>query len=116
MELQHVESRKKSVDLSGPNPSRDRDPDSSQTRSRAAETPQKHELNTEETPEERNDTQGTSTYVKRRNEKLLGRLQFLTLCWTLFLIGWNDSSTGPLIPRIREFYGVKGFSQSTYVS
>jgi len=99
MELQHVEPRKKSVDLSvrpGPDQS--------------AEIPEPNNT------EERNDTQGISTSVKRRNEKLLSRLQFLTLCWTLFLIGWNDSSTGPLIPRIREFYGVNNFFQSIYLN
>jgi hypothetical protein len=37
------------------------------------------------------------------------RVQFLTLCWTLFLAGWNDGSTGPLLPRIREVYHV-GFT------
>ncbi|KAF9023671.1 MFS general substrate transporter [Hymenopellis radicata] len=26
------------------------------------------------------------------------------LCWALFLEGWNDGTTGPLIPRIRELY------------
>jgi len=34
------------------------------------------------------------------------RIQFLTLCWTLFLAGWNDGSTGPLLPRIQEVYNV----------
>jgi len=45
--------------------------------------------------------------VPRQKMARLARIQFLTLCWTLFLIGWNDSSTGPLIPRIREHYNVK---------
>ena len=34
------------------------------------------------------------------------RIQFLSLCWTIFLGGWNDSSTGPLLPRIQSVYGV----------
>ena len=33
-------------------------------------------------------------------------IQFVTLCWTLFLAGWNDGTTGPLLPRIQEVYGV----------
>lgn len=33
-------------------------------------------------------------------------LQFFTLCWTLFLAGWNDGTTGPLLPRIQSVYHV----------
>ena len=32
--------------------------------------------------------------------------QFLALCWALFIIGWCDGSTGPLLPRIQEFYHI----------
>lgn len=32
--------------------------------------------------------------------------QFVTLCWTLFLAGWNDGTIGPLLPRIQEVYHV----------
>lgn len=34
-------------------------------------------------------------------------LHFATLCWTFFLEGWNDGTTGPLLPRIQEFYHVR---------
>ena len=34
------------------------------------------------------------------------RIQFFALCWTLFLAGWSDSSTGPLLPRIQNVYHV----------
>ncbi|PPQ73193.1 hypothetical protein CVT26_014798 [Gymnopilus dilepis] len=37
-------------------------------------------------------------------QKLVGRIQFLALCWTLFLEGWNDGSTGPLLPRLQNVY------------
>ncbi|KAI9438606.1 MFS general substrate transporter [Lactarius indigo] len=37
------------------------------------------------------------------------KIQFFSLCWTLFLIGWSDSSTGPLLPRIQSVYDV-GFA------
>ena len=37
------------------------------------------------------------------------RIQFITLCLSLFLAGWNDASTGPLLPRIRQVYQV-GFT------
>ncbi|KAL0057209.1 hypothetical protein AAF712_016153, partial [Marasmius tenuissimus] len=35
-----------------------------------------------------------------------GRLQLATLFWTMFLAGWNDGSTGPLLPRIQAVYHV----------
>jgi hypothetical protein len=37
---------------------------------------------------------------------LRARIQFLSLCWTFFLMGWSDSSTGPLLPRIQSTYHV----------
>ncbi|KAK7684563.1 hypothetical protein QCA50_012510 [Cerrena zonata] len=39
-----------------------------------------------------------------RAEAWKGPVQFATLCWTLFLAGWNDGTTGPLLDRIREVY------------
>nr|VWO96590.1 Major facilitator superfamily transporter [Ganoderma boninense] len=41
-----------------------------------------------------------STPAMRRK----ARIQFITLCWTLFLAGWNDGTTGPLLPRIQIVY------------
>ncbi|KAF8161508.1 MFS general substrate transporter [Crassisporium funariophilum] len=32
------------------------------------------------------------------------RIQYLVLCWSIFLIGWNDGSSGPLLPRIQKVY------------
>ena len=40
------------------------------------------------------------------------KIQFFSLCWTLFLTGWSASSTGPLLPRIQSVYHVP--SQSSY--
>lgn len=40
-------------------------------------------------------------------QKLTARIQFVALCWTLFVAGWNDGTTGPLLPRIQEVYGVR---------
>ncbi|TFK92343.1 MFS general substrate transporter [Polyporus arcularius HHB13444] len=37
------------------------------------------------------------------------QLQFAVLCWTLFLAGWNDGTTGPLLPRMQSVYHV-GFA------
>ena len=34
------------------------------------------------------------------------RIQFIVLCFSLFLAGWNDGSTGPLLPRIQNVYHV----------
>ncbi|TCD71912.1 hypothetical protein EIP91_000044 [Steccherinum ochraceum] len=36
-------------------------------------------------------------------------IQFITLCWTLFLGGWMGGTTGPLLPRIQQVYHV-GFA------
>ncbi|OCH86755.1 MFS general substrate transporter [Obba rivulosa] len=44
-----------------------------------------------------------------RTNKLKANLRFATLCWSLFLLGWNDGSTGPLLPRIQSVYHV-GFA------
>ena len=38
------------------------------------------------------------------------RIQFATLCWCFVLEGWNDGSTGPLLPRIQDTYHVGGHS------
>lgn len=50
-------------------------------------------------------TEVTSGF-KTAGQKKLANVQFVSLCWTLFLIGWNDASTGPLLPRIGQVYHV----------
>ena len=42
-----------------------------------------------------------------KKEARMARAQFLALCWALFVIGWTDGSTGPLLPRIQSFYDVR---------
>ncbi|OBZ67903.1 Bypass of stop codon protein 6 [Grifola frondosa] len=37
------------------------------------------------------------------------RMHFAALCYSFFLEGWNDGSTGPLLPTIQRFYGI-GFA------
>ena len=37
-------------------------------------------------------------------------IQFATLCWSIFVVGWNDGTTGPLVPRLQEVYHVCGIS------
>ena len=36
-------------------------------------------------------------------------IQFAALCWSIFICGWNDGTTGPLIPRLQEVYHVCDF-------
>ncbi|KAI0642730.1 MFS general substrate transporter [Trametes meyenii] len=35
-----------------------------------------------------------------------GWIQFATLCWSIFVAGWNDGTLGPLLPRLQEVYHV----------
>lgn len=42
-------------------------------------------------------------------QRMTGRIQFATTCWCFFLQGWNDGSTGPLLPVIQREHGV-GFA------
>ncbi|CAA7269995.1 unnamed protein product [Cyclocybe aegerita] len=61
-------------------------------------------------PKSSNGTHGGAPALKGHpltaEQKRLARIQFFALCWTLFLAGWNDGTIGPLLPRIREVYGV----------
>jgi hypothetical protein len=52
------------------------------------------------------DGNGSTTISLTREQKNKARVQFLALCWTLFLAGWNDGTTGPLLPRIQLVYKV----------
>ncbi|CAA7270200.1 unnamed protein product [Cyclocybe aegerita] len=54
----------------------------------------------------RNATTTSTATSRTRKQKIVAHVQFFTLCWTLFLLGWNDGTIGPLLPRIREVYGV----------
>ena len=44
--------------------------------------------------------------VLTKKEARMARAQFLALGWALFVIGWTDGSTGPLLPRIQYVYDV----------
>ncbi|KAI0370516.1 MFS general substrate transporter [Pilatotrama ljubarskyi] len=35
-----------------------------------------------------------------------GWIQFGTLCWSIYVAGWNDGTVGPLLPRLQEVYHV----------
>ncbi|KAF9440548.1 hypothetical protein P691DRAFT_96103, partial [Macrolepiota fuliginosa MF-IS2] len=47
--------------------------------------------------------------TRTKKQKMTEKIQFSALCWTIFLAGWNDGTTGPLLPRIQEVYHV-GFT------
>ncbi|KAI6019817.1 MFS general substrate transporter [Pisolithus orientalis] len=47
------------------------------------------------------DSKGHEKEQRRR-----AHIQFATLCWTLYLAGWNDGTTGPLLPRIQRVYNI----------
>ena len=34
------------------------------------------------------------------------RIQLIALCFCMYLLGWNDGSIGPLLPRIQRVYHV----------
>ena len=36
-----------------------------------------------------------------------GRLHFFAVCYCSFIQGWNDGSTGPLLPTIQRYYNVR---------
>ncbi|KAI9463115.1 MFS general substrate transporter [Boletus coccyginus] len=46
------------------------------------------------------------TVIRTKAQHLRARIHFVTLCWTLYLAGWNDGTTGPLLPRIQKVYNV----------
>lgn len=50
---------------------------------------------------------GTKVDSNSHDAKILASLQYATLCFTLFLAGWNDGTTGPLLPRMQEHYHVR---------
>ncbi|KAH9485772.1 Bypass of stop codon protein 6 [Psilocybe cubensis] len=49
----------------------------------------------------------SSTPTLSKAQKRAGIVQFLALCWSLFMIGWNDGSIGPLLPRIMQVFDVR---------
>ncbi|CCL99206.1 uncharacterized protein FIBRA_01221 [Fibroporia radiculosa] len=52
---------------------------------------------------------GVISHAQRAKYRLNSRIQFAALCYCFFLEGWNDGSTGPLLPRIQRNYGI-GFA------
>lgn len=56
--------------------------------------------------EETNSTAPVLSPAEKAHRVRRGRLHFAALCWVLFLEGWNDGSTGPLLPTVQRFYNV----------
>ena len=54
------------------------------------------------------------TPVPTKKQSRLAFLQFLAFCSALFMLGWADGSTGPLLPTINHFYGV-GYPTHVFV-
>jgi hypothetical protein len=44
--------------------------------------------------------------TRTKKQKATERTHFAALCWCIFLAGWNDGTTGPLLPRIQQVYHV----------
>ncbi|KAG1800264.1 MFS general substrate transporter [Suillus plorans] len=61
------------------------------------------------TPIDKHDYDSESPSVlsaRSRTQRTREKIQFVTLCWFVYLEGWNDGSNGPLLPRIQKVYGV----------
>ncbi|KAI0760128.1 MFS general substrate transporter [Fomes fomentarius] len=56
---------------------------------------------------EGNETTADAGRTTEQRRKSL--IHFAALCWCLLVNGWNDATTGPMIPRVQERYGV-GFA------
>ncbi|KAJ6624694.1 major facilitator superfamily domain-containing protein [Mycena sp. CBHHK59/15] len=41
-----------------------------------------------------------------RHQIFLGRLHTITLCWAVFIAGWNDGTLGPLLRTIQKVYNL----------
>lgn len=52
---------------------------------------------------------GTDTAPEAKSKTLKSReyIQLATLCWFVYLEGWNDGTNGPLLPRIQRVYNVR---------
>ncbi|KAG1840108.1 MFS general substrate transporter [Suillus tomentosus] len=42
--------------------------------------------------------------AQTKPQRLRARVQFATVCGAMYLAGWNDGTTGPLLPRIQKVY------------
>ena len=61
---------------------------------------------TEEDQDEKEKTAFSPTLEPVKRSAWVAHIQFIALCWTLFVAGWNDATTGPLLPRMQSAYHV----------
>ena len=55
----------------------------------------------------RNLSQASFKLSQTKSQRKWTNVQFASCCFSLFLAGWNDGTTGPLLPRIQEDYHVR---------
>lgn len=48
----------------------------------------------------------TAPPEQTRKQIMTENIQFVAVCWSMVLAGWNDGTTGPLLPRIQQVYDV----------
>lgn len=71
-----------------------------------AELTKKKNTPTSDTEEKASDM-AVSENASSPSVRLVAFLQFASLCFTLFVAGWNDGTTGPLLPRMQTNYHVR---------
>ena len=57
--------------------------------------------------DETDSTAPVVTAFQKAAQRRHGRIHFAVLCWNFFLAGWNDGSTGPLLPTVQRYYNVR---------
>ncbi len=73
-----------------------------------SDTSNTFELNTlEKVPSRTSHDPREPDAVLTRQMRITARLHFATCCFCLFLAGWNDGTTGPLLLRIQDNYRVR---------
>ncbi|TFK87362.1 MFS general substrate transporter [Polyporus arcularius HHB13444] len=63
------------------------------------------------------DTDSTApaiTAAQKAVQKRKRMINFMLLCFVIFMNGWNDGTTGPLLPRIQSYYGL-GFASVSLI-
>ena len=53
------------------------------------------------------ETQGDHFQQSTKAQTTAARAQLAAICYCFFLIGWNDGTNGPLLPRMQDFYHVR---------
>lgn len=59
-----------------------------------------------------NSTAPVLSPAQKAQHRLKGRLHFFAVCYASAIQGWNDGSTGPLLPTIQRYHNVRTLRQS----